>query len=108
MGQYLAACIRDPKSKDVLKIILNRVPARRPGRQAEVKPRLVDVFDVGRNVKLLAARIGKRDRVIDLESVFLSQNALSAYEQDNNEQERERAKYFSHNFEFVFCCITTD
>lgn len=47
--------------------VLDHVPAGRPYRQRELERRLVDVPDVGGDVKELTRDIGDLDRVLDLE-----------------------------------------
>src|SRR5262249_2351657 len=65
--QLAAAWFGDPEAKDVLRVILNHVPAGRPDRQRELERRLIDVADVGRHVKELARDVCDLDRVLDLE-----------------------------------------
>ena len=65
--QLLAARFSDSKPRDVLRVVLDHVPAGRPDRQRELERRLVDVPDVGGHVKELTRDVGDLDRILDLE-----------------------------------------
>jgi hypothetical protein len=69
--QLAAAWFGDPEAKDVLRVVLDHVPAGRPDRQREIERRLVDVPDVGRHVKELARDVGDLDCVLDRETSIL-------------------------------------
>ena len=73
-GPQLAAVrLGDPEAKDVLRVVLDHVPAGRPDRQRQLERRLVDVPDVGGHVKELARDVGDLDRVLDGEPSILRQ-----------------------------------
>ena len=74
--QLPAARRGDSETKNVLRIVLNHIPAWRPYRQREIKRRLVDVPDVCGDVKELTRDIGDLDRVLDLEPATLSRCSL--------------------------------
>ena len=85
MRKDVARAIGNAKPQNILEIVLNRVPAWRPRRQAQPNPRLIDVLDEGSYTKLFRARICKTDGVVDFERRSLRISALC-----QNEQEKER------------------
>src|ERR1044072_366820 len=82
--------IRNAKFQNIPEVVLNRVPARRPGRQAQRKRRLTDILDYGCYVKLLSLGIGKTDGVIDSKCASLRVDALRQEEKENKDRSEER------------------
>ncbi len=84
-GKHLSARVLDRKLQDVLEIILDSVPTGCPRRQGEIKPRLVNIFDAGCNVELLARNIVERDGVCNVQGL-LPEGILS----DDDKQNEKR------------------
>ena len=81
----------------VFAVVFDDIPNRCPYRERQIEPRLVDIFDVGRHMKLLGFKTPQLHRIINLQIRLLRESILKAEKYKDKKSGKINPLCLSHN-----------